>query len=101
MKFTNHIDQHTGTILLEGRFTFETHPAFKACTANLLSTPGLTRIVLDMEQVTHMDASSLGAVLLLRDAALPRISIALRRPSPKVMQLFKVVQFDRLFEMLR
>jgi len=67
MKFTSQIEDQTGTVKLEGRFTFETHPAFKACTQSLLDTGKIRRVVLDMEGVSYMDASSLGMILLLRE----------------------------------
>lgn len=100
MKFTTQIQDQTGTVKLEGTFTFETHPAFRAYTRSLLDTPGLERIVLDMEQVTRMDASSLGAILLLREATRTRMAIALQRPSASVLSLLKVVHFDKLFEII-
>ena len=99
MQFTSQIEGETGTIRLEGRFTFESHPAFKACTQQILLSQELRRLVLDMGGVTYMDASSLGAVLLLREATEARFMvIALRRPSPTVLKLLRVVQFEKLFE---
>lgn len=99
MQFASQIDGDTGTIRLEGRFTFESHPAFKACTQQVLLAPELRRLVLDMEGVTYMDASSLGAVLLLRETTETRfMTIALRRPSENVLKLLRVVQFEKLFE---
>ena len=100
MKFTSSIHQQFGIVRLEGRFTFDSHVAFRASTRVLLETPGLQGIILDLEKVTHMDASSMGAVLLLREAALPRLTLALRRPSSNVRSLLKIIQFDQLFEIL-
>jgi HptB-dependent secretion and biofilm anti anti-sigma factor len=101
MKFTSQIEDRTGTVKLEGRFTFETHPAFKSCTRNLLDSPGVQRMVLDMEGVTYMDASSLGMILLLRETAEDRnLPLALRRPSPSVRKLLEIVQFEKIFEIL-
>jgi anti-anti-sigma factor len=100
MKFTTQVQGQTGTVRLEGRFTFETHPAFRSCTHTLLETQGLKKLVLDMELVTHMDASSLGAVLLLREASVPRVNILLRKPSKSVMGLLRIVQFEKLFEII-
>jgi len=101
MRFTQQLEGGTGTLRLEGRFTFECHPGFKASTRAMLSTQGLTRLVLDMEAVTFMDASSLGMVLLLRESAGERaVSIILQRPSHTVRNLLKIVQFEKLFEIL-
>ena len=99
MNFTSRIEERTATIGLDGRFTFEAHPAFKACTREALETGSLEKVVLDMEQVTYLDASSLGMILLLREAAEARqVTIVLHRPSPAVMNLLEVVRFERLFQ---
>ncbi len=98
MKFTSQIEDQTGTVKLEGRFTFETHPAFKSCTQGLLDTPKVRRLVLDMEGVSYMDASSLGMILLLREAADNRnLPLALKRPSSSVRRLLEIVQFEKIF----
>jgi anti-anti-sigma factor len=101
MKFTSQIEDQTGTVKLEGRFTFETHPAFKACTQGLLDTGKIRRVVLDMEGVTYMDASSLGMILLLRETTESRnLGLALKRPSPSVRRLLEIVQFEKIFVIL-
>ena len=101
MKFTSQIEDQTGTVKLEGRFTFETHPAFKSCTQGLLDTGKLDRVVLDMEGVSYMDASSLGMILLLREATEGRnLALALKRPSASVRRLLEIVQFEKIFEIL-
>ena len=101
MKFTSQIEDSTGTVKLEGRFTFETHPAFKSCTQNLLDVGQLSRVVLDMEGVSYMDASSLGMILLLRETTEARnMTLMLQRPSASVQRLLEIVQFERIFEIL-
>jgi len=101
MKFTSQIEDQTGTVKLEGRFTFETHPAFKSCTQSLLETRNLRLVVLDMEAVSYMDASSLGMILLLRESTEARkLGLALRRPSASVRRLLEIVQFEKIFEIL-
>jgi len=101
MKFTSQIEDQTGTVKLEGRFTFDTHPAFKSCTQNLLNAEQVRRVVLDMEGVSYMDASSLGMILLLRETTEGRqLELALRRPSASVRRLLEIVQFEKIFEIL-
>jgi anti-anti-sigma factor len=101
MKFTSQIEDQTGTVKLDGRFTFETHPAFKSCVQSLLDHPRVRRLVLDMEDVSYMDASSLGMVLLLRENAENRnLPLVLRRPSTAVRKLLEIVQFEKIFEIL-
>lgn len=99
MNFNSRIEDQTATIGLDGRFTFEAHPAFKACTREILESGTLTRIILDMEKVSYLDASSLGMILLLREAAESRqVTVVLHRPSPPVMNMLEVVRFERLFQ---
>jgi len=101
MKLCTRTEGQTGILWLEGEFTFDTHPSFKASTRQLLDDAGLNRIVLDMAAVTRMDASSLGALLILREATQARLaSLALRSPSPSVLSLLTVVHFEQLFEIL-
>jgi len=101
MKFSSQIEDQTGTVKLEGRFTFETHPAFKSCTQQLLDAAEVRRVVLDMEGVSYMDASSLGMILLLRETTeIRNLALALRRPSASVRRLLEVVQFEKIFEIM-
>jgi HptB-dependent secretion and biofilm anti anti-sigma factor len=101
MKFTSQIEDQTGMVKLEGRFTFETHPAFKSCTQTLLNAEQVRRVVLDMEGVSYMDASSLGMILLLRENTESRhLELALRRPSAAVRRLLEIVQFEKIFEIM-
>jgi anti-anti-sigma factor len=101
MKFVSTIEDQTGTLQLEGEFTFDTHLSFKACTQELLKAPALNRIILDMTGVSRMDASSLGALLILRESAQARLAtLALLRPSPEVMSLLGLVHFEKLFEII-
>ena len=101
MKFTSQIEDQTGLVKLEGRFTFETHPAFKSCTQSVLDAPKVRRLVLDMEGVSYMDASSLGMILLLRETAESRqMALALKRPSSSVRRLLEIVQFEKIFEIM-
>ena len=54
-----------------------------------------------MEGVTYMDASSLGMILLLREATEGRsMALALKRPSASVRRLLEIVQFERIFEIM-
>ena len=101
MKVTSKLEDRVGLIQLEGDFTFEAHPPFKACTQLLLANADLNRIVLDMTLVTRMDASSLGALLILRESThARRASLALQNPSPQVLSLLSVVHFEKLFEII-
>lgn len=101
MELTSRIEDRTATIGLEGRFTFESHPAFKACTRQALDEGRVDRILLDLRLVTYLDASSLGMILLLREAAEARkVSVVLLKPSSAVMGLLEMVRFEKLFQII-
>lgn len=98
MVFEFQITGTTGTIQLEGRFTFERHQGFKAAAEPLLEDPNLRKLCLDLSRVTYMDSSSLGMILLLRQRASNRdLEVVLARPSASARALLDMVQFGKLF----
>jgi anti-anti-sigma factor len=101
MNFSAQLQGATGMVLLEGRFTFECHQAFKNVTDPLLDNPALAEIRLDLAGVSYMDSSSLGMLLVLREKAEAKGRvIVLVRPSPSVITILKVVQFGKIFQIL-
>lgn len=99
MNFQTSQEGDVVTVRMEGRLTFEHHQAFKTTVYPFLEEAGVKQVVIDLGGVTYMDSSSLGMLLLLRERAETKsIAVALRRPSPSVQTILKVVQFDRLFE---
>lgn len=92
-------DPETSLLKLEGRFTFESHSAFRMATQELLDAEETSEIVLDLSGLSYLDSSSLGMLLLLRDKSEARgLKVALLNPSPAVAGILKVVQFGKLFE---
>ena len=101
MNFSAQLQGATGMVLLEGRFTFECHQAFKEATDPLLDNPAVTEIRLDLAGISYMDSSSLGMLLVLREKAeVKGRAIVLVRPSPSVITILKVVQFGKIFQIL-
>jgi len=101
MHCTTLIQGNTGTLKIEGRFTFENHQEFRDHTAQLLATPGLTAIHLDLRNLGYLDSNALGMLLLLREKARPRnLEIRLLDPSPAVMEILDMVQFGKLFQII-
>jgi len=101
MNFNAQIQGTKGVVLMDGKFTFECHEAFKAATDPLLDAPGLAMIHLDLSGVSYMDSSSLGMLLVLREKAETRgQTIALVKPAPCVITILKVVQFGKIFQIL-
>ncbi len=98
MTFTIQTDPQNGILRLEGTFTFDGHPVFKAATAAALEA-GHPSLVLDLSEVSYMDSASLGMLLLLRERAQAKgMQVVLSRPSPTVMTILRVVQFGKLFD---
>jgi anti-anti-sigma factor len=96
---TTQIEGSKGILRLEGRFTFEVGPDFKAQASTLLEAPGVTELQLDFKGVTHMEASSLGLLLLVREQAEAKSArVVILSPSPGVRVLLDRVQFGRLLE---
>jgi len=101
MSFSAQTHGTNGLVLLDGRFTFECHQAFKTATDPLLEAPGIQQIQLDLSGVNYMDSSSLGMLLVLREKAETKgMTVALVHPSPCVITILKVVQFGKLFQIL-
>lgn len=88
----------TGRVTLAGRFTFECHKDFKKATDPLLADPALDEIHVHLGGLTHMDASSLGMLLVLREkAALADKSVVLLNPAPCAQSVLETVRFGKVF----
>lgn len=53
--------------MLDGRFDFQTYPVFLFAYSNYIGQAGIREISLDFKQVSHIDSSALGMILLLRE----------------------------------
>lgn len=95
---TAHVEGNTATVKLEGRFTFEAQAGFQAATLPLLEVQGLQQVRLDLSGLTYLDASALGALLLLRERADAKgQQVVLERPGKEVRAVLDVVKFEKLF----
>ncbi|HJW34834.1 MAG TPA: STAS domain-containing protein [Holophagaceae bacterium] len=95
------IESQRNEILLqvEGHMDFPTHQEFQDASGKALEAPGVDRIVIDLTMVTFMDSAALGMLLLLRERADARgRKVVLRNPSPTILKLFSVVNFQKFFE---
>lgn len=82
-------------IKISGRFTFALHGEFRQAYAGMMPN---ARYVLDMAQVSYVDSSALGMLLILREHAggeASRIEIA--NASPAVKKILTIANFDRFF----
>lgn len=86
-------------IVLNGRFDFSSHRAFREATERLLAQDGATALELDLGAVSYLDSSALGMLLMLRDkAAGAQCALTLANCSPQVRQVLDIANFQKLFD---
>lgn len=90
--------QDNGTVIQinEARFDAKLAPEFRSLIESVIEDLN-QNVILDLENVTFMDSSGLGAVMgvykLLRDK-----QICVVNPQKAVMDLFKLTRMDRLIK---
>ncbi|MFN8543713.1 MAG: STAS domain-containing protein [Candidatus Binatia bacterium] len=87
-----------GTIALEGRFDFTAHREFRAGYEQVLSGESVKSLDIDLHQVSHMDSSALGMLLLVRERTdAVKCEIALINCPPSVRKVLEIANFQKLF----
>ena len=98
MSLTVHHDPDLDCVTLQlgERFDFSVHRAFHdAC----LDGRAARSYVIDLGEVSSMDSSALGMLLLLRDHAGGDSSeIRVINSNPDVLKIFNISNFDKLFD---
>jgi anti-anti-sigma factor len=85
------------TLTMEVRFTFEDNQAFRLMMNDLLEAPPKT-VILDFKEVTYIDSSALGMLLLLREnLEESETQLLLRHPREQVAKMFDISKFSILF----
>lgn len=93
-----HVEGNAAMVKLKGRFTFEDQATFKATVLPLLTVPELRDVRLDLQELTYLDASALGALLILRERTMANGQrLVLQHPRKDVRSILELVKFDRLF----
>lgn len=96
---TNSIHDNHATLSLAGRFDFSIHRDFRRNYEDILNTPSVRELDVDLSQVNYIDSSALGMLLLLREKATNQnIQIKLAHAQGSVRQVLEVANFGRLFE---
>jgi anti-anti-sigma factor len=86
------------TIKLSGDFLFDTHPEFRAAYKEALLVPKIEKIFVDLHDVTRIDSSALGMLLILRDkATAQKTSVTLLNPPATVWNVLQIANFNKLF----
>lgn len=83
------------TVLVEGRFDYRMYESFKASYSDLDDTS--TQINVDLSETDYMDSSALGMLLMLREHVGRAAKILLVNPTPDVMRVLTIANFDKLF----
>jgi len=95
---TTQIQGAVGLVKVDGRFTFEDYDAFKAVTKGILEGHWITEIDVDLSGASYMDSNALSMLIALRDRCQAKnVTIKLVRPSPSILTILEMVQFEKLF----
>ena len=66
---SKHITDDAATLTLAGRFDFSIHRDFRRHYEEILGTPGIRHLDVNLARVEYIDSSALGMLLLLREKA--------------------------------
>jgi len=87
----------TLTIIISGRFDITTFKEFGEAYKGKLGS--VSKCVVDMAQVEHLDSSALGQLLMLRErSGGASADIRIVKPNPKVKNILTMAKFDLLFK---
>jgi anti-anti-sigma factor len=85
---------------LAGRFDTQSSMALRNAARPLLDMPEVSTLAIDLAQVSFIDSSALGLLLLLREQAMELgKTVALANCSPDVMRVLSITHFHKLFPM--
>lgn len=87
------------SIVLAGRFDFNTHRDFRTAYEPLISDPEVTAVIVNFAAVDYLDSSALGMLLMLRDK-LGGVGkeISLTGVKGNVKQVLDIANFGKLFQ---
>lgn len=88
-------------IKLVGRFDFNAHRNFREALDKALAQPGAPAIHLDMGEVSYLDSSALGMLLMARDKAKAcGKAVSLANTKGNVRQVLDIANFGKLFPLI-
>jgi HptB-dependent secretion and biofilm anti anti-sigma factor len=83
---------------LAGRFDFKAHREFRDAVDSLLVQAGVRPLQVDLAEVSYLDSSALGMLLMLRDKAkAANKDVALVGVKGSVRQVLDIANFAKLF----
>lgn len=83
------------TVCVAGRFDYRVYESFKASYSSIADEG--KQINVDLSQTDYMDSSALGMLLMLREHVGRAAKILLVNPTPDVMRVLSIANFDKLF----
>jgi len=89
-------DDNLLTIAIKGRFDFASHQSF--CDAYEGVGNDIDQYLIDMRDVSYLDSSALGMLLLLKDHAKDGAKIGITHCSDDVRKIFEISNFKQLFD---
>jgi len=90
-------DAHA-VLRLAGRFDFKAHREFRDAVDSLLTQAGTKPLQVDLGDVSYLDSSALGMLLMLRDKAkAANKDVALVGVKGSVRQVLDIANFSKLF----
>lgn len=85
------------TIKIKGRFDFGKHQAFREAYERQPRRPDA--VIVDLQEVTYLDSSALGMLLLLRDhAGGDEADVRVVHANCDVRKILAISNFDKLFD---
>jgi anti-anti-sigma factor len=85
------------SLLLEDRFTFNDHEAFRQVMDSVVKAAP-SRLTIDLSKAVYLDSAAVGMLLMLRER-LDRISIVLKGGNQTVKELIRIAKLGTLFDL--
>ncbi|GAA5183663.1 anti-anti sigma factor HsbA [Niveibacterium umoris] len=87
-----------GLLKLSGRFDFNAHREFREGLDKLVGLQGVSGFTVDLADVSYLDSSALGMLLLLRDKAKQANKVVtLTGVKGSVQQVLEIANFAKMF----
>jgi anti-anti-sigma factor len=85
-------------IHLRGRFDFASHTTLFDCLEKAIAKPTINHIEIDLNEVSYIDSSGLGQLLVVQDKAdKVKKSISLAYPKNRVKDVLAIARFNQRF----
>ncbi len=87
------------TISLSGKFDFNSQKEFRVAYTPLLQDVTIRTLQIDLANISYMDSSALGILMLLKERAVEAgKAISLCNPNQKTQQILDIANMGKLFK---